>query len=107
MGTKSPWCNKRVPIGYNTEVRFKATVIAHTATDKESKRRIGFGLTAFGRHRSIINSNLTLCEEKRVQPVCFSSNNLRLRNLASNKRPGKKTEKCTEKNGEKNAWYHL
>lgn len=42
----------------------------------------------------------TLFEEKNIQRICPSSNNIWLGSKVSYKRTGAKSEECTEKNGE-------
>ncbi len=88
------------------------TVSANTIYDKEIKRRIGIGWSAFGRHGDIMNGKqpTTLFEVKYSTGVSFQYKHT-VRTLGIAKRTGwgktKKTEKHTKRNREQNSRNHI
>ncbi len=80
-------------------------VSANPAHEKEIRRRIGMGWSAFGKQNLLMNSNLPLSlKRKAVYPT---STNVWVGNLASQQGVREETEKCTKGNGEKNAGCNM
>lgn len=54
-----------------------------------------------------MNIDLSVSEEKNVQPLCPSSIDILCENLAAHKRTGKKTKRCTKRNIVENVLHYV